>query len=385
MVPCSGPLLFVDHYTGQDHLKNHDRIQMNRIYLQLIDTLRSGSRIVLATVVRTSGSTPQKPGSTALFGENGLIAGTVGGGLLEAEVQHIAGSVLISGVSDHYYFNLDADQGGEGAICGGEAVVLIDANPEAHLRALEEMEKSLIQRKGGHLMTTVGMEHENGRSIDRYWIEQKHPETLPHRFDPIFKDAILNHLSGLAVKAFSELEPPESVQASLEMVLFETIKPMPQLVIAGAGHVGKAVAHIGRLLDFEVTVIDDRREFANQENIPDADHFIVQDIGTAMSGLKTGRDTYIVIVTRGHDQDAVALKPCIGSNSAYVGMIGSSHKVGIMKKRFIDAGWASLEEWSHIHTPIGLAIGSKSVQEIAISIAAELVSIRDLNHKKNAQ
>ncbi|MEN8230951.1 MAG: XdhC family protein, partial [Bacteroidota bacterium] len=149
-------------------------------------------------------------------------------------------------------------------------------------------------------------------------------------------------------------------------------------------HVGKALAHMGRLLDFNITVIDDRKEYANRENIPDADHLIVQDIGTAMSELSSGPDTYIVIVTRGHDHDAEALKPCIGSDSAYVGMIGSSHKVGIMKKRFMTEGWATPEQWSRIHTPIGLAIGSKSVQEIAVSIAAQLVSVRHLKNRNNA-
>ena len=102
---------------------------MRSIYHTILEQIRSGSGIVLATVVQTAGSTPQKPGSSALFGENGLLAGTVGGGLLEGEVQHIAESVLISGISDHYYFNLDSDQDSEGAICGGEARVLVDADP----------------------------------------------------------------------------------------------------------------------------------------------------------------------------------------------------------------------------------------------------------------
>ena len=246
------------------------------------------------------------------------------------------------------------------------------------------MEKSITQRKGGHLITTVSREQENGRNINRYWVMEENRDTLPPGFDPTVKDALLNHFTGPAVSGFSELDLPGSVQTFFEMVLCETIKPFPQLVIAGAGHVGKALAHIGSLLDFEVTMIDDRPEFANQENIPDADHHIIEDIGKAMSELETGQDTYIVIVTRGHNHDAEALKPCIGSSAAYVGMIGSSHKVGIMKKRFMTEGWATAEQWSRIHTPIGLSIGSKSVQEIAISIAAQLVSVRHLNNRNNA-
>lgn len=357
---------------------------MNCIYHQVLEQLRNGSRVVLATVVRTAGSTPQKPGSSALFSENGLLSGTVGGGILEGEVEHISKSVLITGISDHYYFNLDTDQGDEGAICGGEAVVLVDANPGAHLKALEEMEQSLKQRTGGMLMTSVNKGNGNGRTIQRYWITSKHTDVLPPDLDPEIKQAVYDLLNDPANKGFTELELSTVDKTTFEMVFLEPIDPLPHLVIAGAGHIGKAVAHLGSLLDFEVTVIDDRPEFANSENVPDADQLIVKDIGEAMGELKTGADTYVVIVTRGHNHDSEALKPCIGSGAAYVGMIGSGHKVGVMKERFLKEGWATAEEWSRIHTPIGLPIGSKSVQEIAVSIAAQLISVRYQKNKKNA-
>ena len=100
---------------------------MNCNYQQVLGQLKIDSRIVLATVIRSSGSTPQKPGSSALFNEKGLLAGTVGGGSIEGEVQLESISALATGVSDHYYYNLDKDQGGLEAICGGDVVVLIDA------------------------------------------------------------------------------------------------------------------------------------------------------------------------------------------------------------------------------------------------------------------
>jgi len=335
-------------------------------------------------MVRTLGSTPQKPGSSALFGESELLAGTVGGGILEGEVQHIASSVLISRVSNHYYFNLDSKVDEDGAICGGEAVVLIDANPGAHLKVLEEIEQSISLRQRGHLMTTVSKEHGNGRNITRYWIIEGHLDTLPSGFDPILTEAISSHLNSPAGSGFSELILPESIQTSHEMILFESLGPLPQLIIVGSGHIGKALAHLGRLLDFEITVIDDRPKLANRNNIPDADHLHAQDIGKAMGELPVGPDTYIVLVSRGHNHDAAALRHFIDANSAYIGMIGSYRKVGIMKKTFIKEGWATQEQWSRIHTPIGLSIGSITVQEIAISIAAQLVSIRHQKGKKNA-
>ncbi|TFH24559.1 MAG: XdhC/CoxI family protein [Bacteroidia bacterium] len=357
---------------------------MRSIHHKILEQIRSGSGAALATLVRASGSTPQKPGSSALFGEQGLLAGTVGGGILEGEVQHIAESLMISGASDHFYFNLDSDQGSHGAICGGEAEVLIDATPSAHLSVLEKMEKSLSQRKDGYLLTGVSSVHNSGRNIRRYWISGIGHEDLPMDMDPAFKEVIKDHLKDAERYGFIEIDL-STIPHQLEMAYLEHIKPMPHLIIAGRGHIGKALAHLGSLLEFEVTVVDDRPEFASANHIPDADHLVVRDIGTAMGEIKYGPDTYVVIVTRGHKPDGEALRSCIGSDAAYIGMIGSSHKVGIVKKQFLDEQWATKEQWSAIHTPIGLDIASKTVQEIAISIAAQLVEVRNRKLKADAE
>ena len=364
---------------------------MRSIHHTILEQIRKGSITVLATVVRASGSTPQKPGSAALFGEERLLAGTVGGGLLEGEVQHIAKNVMISGFSDQFYFNLDSDQEEEGAICGGEAEVLIDAHPEAHLKAMEAMEESLSARKQGFMLTMVNKKHEQGRIIQRYWLtisaRQDLPAglNLPSSLDPAVKESITAQIKDTIRYGFKEIEFQHSHQGQVEMAYLEHIQAMPHLVIAGAGHVGKALAHMGALLEFEVTVIDDRAEFANPDNIPDADHFVVREIGPAMEELEAGSDTFIVIVTRGHTHDAEALKPCIGANAAYIGMIGSTHKVGLMKKKFMEEKWATPEQWESIYTPIGLAIGSKTVEEIAISIAAQLVEVRSRKKEPHAE
>jgi len=355
---------------------------MRSIYHTILDQIRSGSRLVLATVVHTAGSTPQKPGSSALFGEPGLLVGTVGGGMLEGEVQHIAESVMISGVSDYFYFNLDSDAGGEGAICGGEARVLVDADPSSHLEALELMENSLSRRQEGFLLTVVSRKHDQGRSIKRYWLSSSKTEALPLGMDPEFKEVVVAQMKQAVRYGFSGIDLESIPEHQVKLACLDHIKPMPQLLIAGGGHIGKALAHLGSLLEFEVTVMDDRSEFANRQYIPDADHLVVKEVGEALKELKPGKDSFIVIVTRGHSFDGEALKACINSDAAYIGMIGSKHKVGIMKKQFLDEGWATSEQWSSIYTPIGLPIGSKTVQEIALSIAAQLVEVR--NSKKES-
>ena len=103
-----------------------------------------------------------------------------------------------------------------------------------------------------------------------------------------------------------------------------------------------------------------------------------------MDEIQIATDTYIVIVTRGHKDDAKALRPCIVSDAAYIGMIGSKNKVSLMRTEFIQKGWAEPHEWNAIHAPIGLDIQSKSVQEIAISIAAQLILVKNTKISANA-
>ena len=358
---------------------------MRSIYHNILEEIRTGSRIILATVVQTSGSTPQKPGSSALFGESGLLAGTVGGGPMEGEVQHIAESVMISGFSDYFYFNLDDEPGGDGSICGGEARVLVDADPAANLVALEALDTSLVSHNDGFLLTVVSQKFDQGRSIRRYWLISSRPEDLPAGMDPEFKQLVEAHLKQSISEGFSHIDLTSIPDHKVKMAFLEHIKPLPKLLIIGGGHVGKALAHLGSLLEFEISVLDDRPEYACKENIPDADHLVIGEAGKALAEIKPGPDSYIVIVSRGHRLDGEALRACIASNAAYIGMIGSKRKVGLMKKQFLEEGWATAEQWAAIHTPIGLPIGSVTVQEIAVSIAAQLVEVRSrkkTNHGK---
>ena len=111
--------------------------------------------------------------------------------------------------------------------------------------------------------------------------------------------------------------------------------------------------------------------------LPDAQNVIVRDIGEAISDLSNNKDAFIVIVTRGHKDDALALKSCIGSDLAYIGMIGSRKKIEAMRLNFIKNGWATAEQWDKIYAPVGLEIKSQTVEEIAVSIAAQLVLVRN--------
>jgi xanthine dehydrogenase accessory factor len=320
---------------------------MRNIYMKLADIEGDLQGIVIATVISTSGSTPAKAGSSALFGSKGLLSGTIGGGILEGRVTLIAREYSGNGNSAILDFEFDKDiSRKDEAICGGRASVLVDANLTIHNNFFRSLKEMLLRRISVVIATSVSSDGDGRMTVKRE----------------------LYHSGDANIPSQGKTE---------DLILLETISPPKQLIIAGAGHIGKVLCHLGSLLDFEVTVIDDRSEFANRENLPDADKIIAGDIGTAMESIEKDNDTFVVIVTRGHSDDSNALKACIESNTAYTGMIGSKTKIEKMKRNFIENGWATPEKWASLHTPVGLEIGSRTVEEIAVSIAAELVLVRN--------
>jgi len=338
------------------------------IYDILPDQLDQQAQLCLATLVATRGSVPQVPGSSALYAEHGRLAGTLGGGVMEGDAGKKAAEAIRTGRHRLEMYNLDADiRDNEGALCGGYAKVLLDPDPGRHADCFREMAQALDKGVSGLLLTVIP--GDASAPLLRSWIpagETVSPD-LPGNWEEIEKamDA-----------AGSDGKCHTLENATGDLLFIEPVSPAPQLYIAGAGHIGKALAHQGMLLDFEVTVIDDRAEFASPDNIPDADHLIVKSIGDAMEEIPFNRDTYVVIVTRGHQDDAAALKACIKHDIPYIGMIGSRKKLRTMKEQFIRNGWSTQEEFERIHAPVGLEIGSVSVQEIALSIAAQLVQVR---------
>ena len=162
-------------------------------------------------------------------------------------------------------------------------------------------------------------------------------------------------------------------QGSPVTLVIEIIKPKLELLIFGAGHVGQAVALIGALTGYDVTVVDDREEFASRERLPDPRiGLLVSDYASATGKLTLSPSTVVVIVTRGHQYDELCLKSVVGSNAAYIGMIGSRRRVLSVFKKLTGEGFSE-RDLQRVHAPIGLKIGARSPQEIAVSILAEII------------
>lgn len=292
---------------------------------ELIRLAGAGEPCALCAVVATKGSTPQAPGAMMLLRQDGTTAGTLGGGCVEEEVKHRAYQALTSGRSALFDFVLDHDYGwDDGLICGGRMdVAVMPVTPQLALAPIEEA----LARARARQPAVVAMKVEReGRPLE-------------YRIN---------------------LEVP------------------PTLLIAGAGHVGRAVARLAVDLDFHVVVFDDRPEYALRERFGERVELVVDDIAAGLRAYAIDAGCYVVIVTRGHAHDHQALDAVIRSPAAYVGLIGSKRKAKLIFKDLLTAGIPQ-ELLDRVHTPIGLAIGAITVPEIAVSIVAQLVEQRRKN------
>jgi xanthine dehydrogenase accessory factor len=184
--------------------------------------------------------------------------------------------------------------------------------------------------------------------------------------------------TGLAQKITISLSTEEAADSGLicggEVEIFIEPVVVPSVYIFGAGHISLAISKIAKLAGFKVTVIDDREEFANPKRFPEADQILVK--GFDMLGdLILPKHAYIVIVTRGHRYDETVLRWALKQGVKYIGMIGSRQKIETIHSRLSSEG-VDQKLLKSVHAPIGLDIGAKTPEEIAVSIVAELIKIR---------
>lgn len=158
-------------------------------------------------------------------------------------------------------------------------------------------------------------------------------------------------------------------------VLIEPVESTPVLCLFGAGHVAQPLARMAKACGFRVEVVDDRVKFANEKRFPDADLIVVDDFSDATSQLTLSRNTFAIVVTRGHKGDGEALESVLGRDLRFVGLLGSKAKVVHIFAALAEKG-VSREDLAEVHAPLGLEIGAESPDEIAVSILAEMIAVR---------
>jgi len=329
-------------------------------YRKALELMAQGRRFALASVVKSSGSTPQKAGAKALFEPDGPIHGTLGGGCLEAEARRRALQALDDGDRLLFDLSLDDDYGwDDGLICGGQVRVAVDPDVARNVPAYTSAIESLARRERGILVTPVAISDE--AVGEARWISASNLD---------------EESNAVQLREALEKEKPLHVTSENGELFVEPVIPSPHLIIAGGGHVGQAVAYQADRLGFEVTVIDDRPMYSDAARFPDACETICGPIAEEVAKQVFTPDTYMLIVTRGHRNDGVVLQACINEPAAYIGLIGSRRKIHLIRKGFIKDGIATEEQFARVFAPVGLDIGAISVEEIATSITAQLIAIR---------
>jgi xanthine dehydrogenase accessory factor len=159
-------------------------------------------------------------------------------------------------------------------------------------------------------------------------------------------------------------------------VFFEVMLEPPKLIVVGAGHIAVPLVQIAKVLDFHVTVIDDRLLYANRERFPAADEVLVGDMAQMLKEMTLTPSCYIVLITRGHKYDEPCLREILHSKAKYIGMIGSKRRIKACFQRFRDEEKIGEEVIERVYAPIGLDIATETPPEIALSILAEVIKIR---------
>ena len=295
---------------------------MTDLLSQIVRRAKLGEAVALCTVVAARGSTPQGKGAAMLVLRDGTSIGTLGGGCVEAEVRVQAQRLMSDNQNRLLHFSLNQDFGwDDGLVCGGNMDIAIQIFASAEsIGPIQTAAESLSAGRAAILRVDV-----------------------PDESD---------HLATFEIQ----------------------IPPTPTLLIAGAGHVGRALALIAAQIDFKVAVIDDRPDCLAPSFFPGST-CIAGDIEKELSRYDITPWTYIAIVTRGHRHDAQALAAVIQSPAAYIGLIGSKRKIHTILSELANRG-TPRDALLKVNAPIGLEIAAVTPAEIAVSIAAELIAVR---------
>ena len=346
---------------------------MREIYRKIPELIESAEVGAYCTVVETKGSTPQKPGAKLLILPDLRNIGTLGGGCVEAEARRQAIGLMQGGMPRLLEFQLDSDYGwDDGLICGGNMKIFIDLPKTPGESKMFTRLQQLNAEKIPLICATVVNSAHADVEVGMKMIFATNGERIGTLGNSALEAEVETQVPDILAKNRAHLFRKNEMTA----VFLEPLQPRPTLLIAGAGHVGQALCHLGSWLDFDIAIVDDRVDFASADRLPEADEIIIGDIAEELRKYPINHLTYVVIVTRGHQHDESALHSVVESDARYIGLIGSRRKIKLIFDDLLEVG-IPLEKLKRVYAPIGLDINSKTVPEIAVSIASQLIQVRN--------
>lgn len=335
------------------------------LYLRLYNLLKNNESVITATIIKSEGSTPRGVGAKMLVAKSGTY-GTIGGGVAEYYSQKYALTLLDKCACDIREFVMSPnDAASIGMICGGQILVYFQYYSPDDEENLQALKHALYpdNSDGQYIITKLNyINHEGiilgddfGFSLSNYSPNTNSENTSMEQILP------------------SILGKPVYIEQ--ENIFIEPLSPSITVHIFGAGHIARSLAPLLTGADFDVAVFDDREEFADSRFFPPECNVSLCDFTHIKSVVSFENSDYIIIMTHGHQNDFEVLLQALISDAAYIGMIGSRAKIATTKKRVIEAGFSE-SDFDRVYTPIGLTIGAVTPNEIAISIAAELIKTR---------
>jgi len=331
--------------------------------------LDSGRPFALVTLVAQEGSTPRAAGAQMLVRPDGSIAGTIGGGLLEATMMREAAEAIVAGRSHVSSVAFTGESvAGPTMICGGNAAVLVAFVPsrDTGLRdLLGALSGARADGRAAWLFTFFAAGP--GPTEVGYCLLQDGADPLG---ELPCQPVELHALAG-TIAAHGSAELPDGRSVCVEALL-----PPTTAVICGAGHVAQALAPVAAAVGFDVVVLDDRPELAAAERFPAASRVIrLGAFDDAFAGLTITPRSFVVIVTRGHAHDFSVLEQALRTEAGYIGLMGSASKREKIFRALTADGF-SAADLERVFSPIGVAIAAETPAELAVSITAELIRVR---------
>ncbi len=303
---------------------------------------------VLVTALASQGSTPRGAGAMLAVFPDGSSAGSVGGGAVEYEAQRLAAALLRTGENARRDFQFQqGEASGLGMVCGGGLTLHFQCLPAGD-EAMTAACRRIVDLSGGD----AGV-----------WLARR------FRGDEVAEVRVLSVRDDAANPLRGERPLWDGEWFSVPVV-----RP-GRVLIFGGGHVGAALTPLLATLGFRVTVCDDRPEFASPRRFPQAAETLWGPFPDLAARLKITSDDYVAVMTRGHQADYEVLAATLRSGARYIGCIGSRKKLALCRDRLLAAGFTA-EEYARLHAPIGLPIGAETPEEIAVSVAAELIAVR---------
>jgi len=345
---------------------------MKDVFDAAINEIKNKRNFVISTVTRTQGSTPQKPGAKLLVREDGSGVGTLGGGCVEGDIWFASSEKIKREESAEVRpYELNEDLAAkDGLVCGGTMHFMIDPieNKLEFEFFLDEIQKAYNGDKPVALVQVL--ESKNKEEISRKILIREDGSKSGILISEETDEKLVKESRELLA-----LGKNKTLKVDERLFYLEAFTTPPKLLIAGGGHVSKAIANLAKPLGFELNIFDDRDEFANKERFPEADDVKVASYGEGFDKFDINANTFIIIATRGHRQDDTATKAALGTNASYVGLLGSKRKTILIIEKLLSEGIDD-QTFKKLKAPVGINIGARTPEEIAISIISEILAFR---------